>query len=156
MNAQSIFDTNLEMQAKQSCLPGNKNKTGKIKTMAMLNVTFNMYGICWVSSLMKFPLKDIKLPPYTAMSVGARKRGWSRNKSWLGAMYVFLLVYLPVFWDWIPTVVVHKYYCETEAGFWVYKTVDDRWLIYIISGSVPSCVPVLNSDVLGTSWEMAT
>ena len=38
----------------------------------------------------------------------------------------FLLVYLLIFWDWIPTVVAHKYYCSTEAGFWVYKTVD-QW-----------------------------
>ena len=24
-----------------------------------------------------------------------------------------------MFWDHIPTVVAHKYYCEKEAGFWV-------------------------------------
>jgi hypothetical protein len=35
-------------------------------------------------------------------------------------------VYLPVFWDHIPTVVAHNYYCEKEAGFWVYKTVE-QW-----------------------------
>ncbi|MFC1626071.1 hypothetical protein ACFL19_00045 [Pseudomonadota bacterium] len=36
------------------------------------------------------------------------------------------IMYNLVFWDWIPTVVVHKYYCSTEAGFWVYKTLD-QW-----------------------------
>ena len=36
-----------------------------------------------------------------------------------------LVMYLLVFWDHIPTVVAHKYYCETEAGFWIYKTVDE-------------------------------
>ena len=36
------------------------------------------------------------------------------------------LMYNLVFWDWIPTVVVHKYYCATEVGFWVYKTLD-QW-----------------------------
>lgn len=31
-------------------------------------------------------------------------------------------MFLIPFWDWIPTVITHKYYCATEAGFWVYKT----------------------------------
>jgi len=52
----------------------------------------------------------------------ARKSG--RNK-WAWGIGVFLLIFLPVFWDWIPTVLMHKYYCSTEAGFWVYKTVDE-------------------------------
>lgn len=37
-----------------------------------------------------------------------------------------LVMYLIPFWDWIPTVAVHQYYCATESGFWVYKTVD-QW-----------------------------
>jgi len=36
------------------------------------------------------------------------------------------VMYLLVFWDHIPTVVAHRYYCEKEAGFWVYKTVE-QW-----------------------------
>ena len=56
----------------------------------------------------------------------AAKRGLSRGKRWLAAMGGFLAVYLPVFWDHIPTLVAHKYYCEKEAGFWVYKTLD-QW-----------------------------
>ena len=31
-------------------------------------------------------------------------------------------MYNLVFWDWIPTVLVHKYYCATEAEFTAYKT----------------------------------
>lgn len=38
-----------------------------------------------------------------------------------------LVMYLIPFWDWIPTVVVHQYYCATESGFWVYKTLD-QWM----------------------------
>ncbi len=53
----------------------------------------------------------------------AAKHGRSK---WLWGIGAFLLVYLPIFWDWIPTVVAHKYYCEKEAGFWVYKTLD-QW-----------------------------
>lgn len=56
----------------------------------------------------------------------AQERGWQGRKRWLGAAYGFLIVYLPVFWDWIPTIVAHKYYCETQAGFWVYKT-PEQW-----------------------------
>lgn len=56
----------------------------------------------------------------------AAKRGLSRVKRWLVAACGFLAVYLPVFWDHIPTLIAHKYYCEKEAGFWVYKTVE-QW-----------------------------
>ncbi len=51
---------------------------------------------------------------------------WRGKKPWLGAIIGFLIVFLPVFWDWIPTVVVHKYYCAKDSGFWVYKTLD-QW-----------------------------
>ncbi|OGT20857.1 MAG: hypothetical protein A2V90_04475 [Gammaproteobacteria bacterium RBG_16_57_12] len=56
----------------------------------------------------------------------AQKKGWTGRKRWLGAAYGFLIVYLPVFWDWIPTLVTHQYYCATESGFWVYKTLE-QW-----------------------------
>lgn len=53
----------------------------------------------------------------------ARMTGKSASIRGLGAALVMWLI---PFWDWIPTVIMHKYYCETEAGFWVYKTVD-QW-----------------------------
>ena len=56
----------------------------------------------------------------------AKKRGLPKLRCWLAAGGGFLVVYLPVFWDYIPTVVAHKYYCEKEAGFWIYKTLD-QW-----------------------------
>lgn len=42
-----------------------------------------------------------------------------------GALAVFVMYNL-VFWDFIPTLVTHKYYCSNEAGFWVYKT-PEQW-----------------------------
>lgn len=48
------------------------------------------------------------------------RRGWL----W-GAMAAFAMYNL-VFWDWIPTLLMHKYYCATEAGFWIYKT-PEQW-----------------------------
>lgn len=68
---------------------------------------------------------------YLLISVGvvrwaisyAKKNGKSVKRWGWGAA---LVMYLLVFWDWIPTVVAHKYYCSTEAGFWVYKT-PEQW-----------------------------
>jgi hypothetical protein len=56
----------------------------------------------------------------------AAKNGAPLGKRLLAAAGGFLLVYLPVFWDHIPTIMAHNYYCEKEAGFWVYKTVE-QW-----------------------------
>ena len=53
----------------------------------------------------------------------ARSNGKSTKRWGWGAA---LVMYLIPFWDWLPTVAVHQYYCSTEAGFWVYKTVD-QW-----------------------------
>ena len=53
----------------------------------------------------------------------AKKTGRSAKRWGWGAM---LVMYLIPFWDWIPTVAVHQYYCATEAGFRVYKSVD-QW-----------------------------
>jgi len=53
----------------------------------------------------------------------AKKSG---KTPWHWGVGAALVIYLIPFWDWIPTVIAHKYYCSTEAGFWVYKTVD-QW-----------------------------
>ncbi len=53
----------------------------------------------------------------------AQKQGRSTIR-W-GASAALVMFLIPC-WDWIPTVVAHKYYCEKEAGFWVYKTLD-QW-----------------------------
>jgi hypothetical protein len=53
----------------------------------------------------------------------AKRKG---KNVWLWIIGAFLLVYLPIFWDWIPTVVMRDYFCEKEAGFWVYKTLE-QW-----------------------------
>lgn len=53
----------------------------------------------------------------------ARKNGKSAKRWGWGAAFV---MYSIVFWDWIPTVVVHQYYCAKDSGFWVYKTLD-QW-----------------------------
>ena len=52
----------------------------------------------------------------------AEKRGIEKWKWGVPAGFV---MYLLVFWDHIPTLVAHQYYCKTEAGFTVYKTLDE-------------------------------
>jgi hypothetical protein len=50
---------------------------------------------------------------------------WARKhdrRPWLWGGLAAFAMYNLVFWDWIPTVVMHRYYCATEAGFWIYKT----------------------------------
>lgn len=60
----------------------------------------------------------------TVWAVRYARKHEKNVKLWgFGAAFI---MYNLVFWDWIPTVAMHKYYCSTEAGFWVYKTVD-QW-----------------------------
>lgn len=56
----------------------------------------------------------------------AAKRSLSLGKRCLVAASGFLVVYLPVFWDHIPTLIAHKYHCEKEAGLRISKTVE-QW-----------------------------
>jgi hypothetical protein len=53
----------------------------------------------------------------------AKQQGKSAKRWGAGAALVMFLI---PFWDWLPTVAAHKYYCETQAGFWVYKT-PEQW-----------------------------
>lgn len=50
-----------------------------------------------------------------------------KRSGWWGVLAVFVMYNL-VFWDLIPTLAAHKYYCETQAGFWVYKT-PEQWKV---------------------------
>lgn len=53
----------------------------------------------------------------------ARSSGRSAMRWGWGAV---LGMYLIPFWDWLPTVATHQYYCAKDSGFWVYKTLD-QW-----------------------------
>ncbi|MFY9327446.1 MAG: hypothetical protein WAO76_05425 [Georgfuchsia sp.] len=62
-----------------------------------------------------------------ALAVAGTYQATRKQKSgWKWSLGVAIVLYLAVFWDHIPTIIAHKYYCESEAGFWVYKTVD-QW-----------------------------
>jgi hypothetical protein len=54
---------------------------------------------------------------------------WAKRRNrrpWVWGGLAAFAMYNLVFWDWIPTLVMHKYYCSTQAGFWVYKT-PEQW-----------------------------
>lgn len=53
----------------------------------------------------------------------AKKNGKSTKRWGWGAA---LVMYMIPFWDWLPTVAVHQFYCAKDSGFWVYKTLD-QW-----------------------------
>lgn len=78
--------------------------------------------LAWPLTLIVLILLAFIVVIWIAVAFAART---GRSK-WRWALAGFLLVYLPIFWDWIPTVVAHQYYCAKDSGFWVYKTVD-QW-----------------------------
>lgn len=54
---------------------------------------------------------------------------WAKNNdrsAWKWGWLAAFIMYNLMFWDFIPTLVVHRYYCATEAGFWVYKS-PEKW-----------------------------
>ena len=56
----------------------------------------------------------------------AKRRGWPSGKRWSAAAVGFLMIFLPMFWDWLPTVWLHSYYCDKDAGITVSKT-PEQW-----------------------------
>lgn len=55
----------------------------------------------------------------------ALHKGYSKKKAFAVGGFFFLVMYLIPFWDLIPTLVTHKYYCNTQAGLTVYKTPEE-------------------------------
>jgi hypothetical protein len=55
-----------------------------------------------------------------------RRRGATRKTAWYAAGLACLIMFLIPFWDWVPTIAAHRYYCWKDSGFTVYKTLD-RW-----------------------------
>jgi hypothetical protein len=56
-----------------------------------------------------------------------RANGGSRLKGAGFALVGFLVVYLPVFWNWAPTAIAHRRMCETDAGFTV-NVKAEHWI----------------------------
>jgi len=72
-------------------------------------------GVIWILTL--YPLL-IWIAVDFARRTGRSAKRWG----WGAALGMYLLV----FWDQIPTCLLHHYYCATEAGVWIYKT-PEQW-----------------------------
>jgi hypothetical protein len=76
-----------------------------------------MYGVLYFFVLgahLLFSLLMIKIA--VAMAKARGKPGWYYG------LPAGLLVFSLLYWDLIPTHAVHRYYCISEGGFTVYKT----------------------------------
>jgi hypothetical protein len=57
----------------------------------------------------------------------AARRGWQKSRRRLVALVVFLAIFLPMFWDWVPTALLHSHYCDKYGGLTVHKTAE-QWV----------------------------
>lgn len=80
-----------------------------------------MFGLAYILAFGLYLLISIGVVRWAIRY--ARRHGRSAKRWGWGAAFV---MYNLVFWDWLPTVAVHQYYCAKDAGFWVYKTLD-QW-----------------------------
>ncbi len=82
-----------------------------------------MFGIAIVLTFLFYLVVTFVL--VLLVSRSARKRG---KKGWKWGLPAAICMYLLVFWDHIPTLVLHDYYCSTEAGFWMHVT-PEQWVL---------------------------
>ena len=50
---------------------------------------------------------------------------YDAKKGWAFRLTVLLLMLAPLFWDWLPMEISHRYKCWRHAGFEIYKTLDE-------------------------------
>jgi hypothetical protein len=73
----------------------------------------------------------------------ARARGIS---GWKWGVPAALVMYHLLLWDWVPTVIAHRYYCQKDAGFVVHKTLD-QW-----KQENPGVAETLSSTPAARAW----
>jgi hypothetical protein len=54
----------------------------------------------------------------------AGKRGAPKRTKIIAALVTLFIFWLIPFWDWLPTVLYHKYLCKTEAGVKIYRSAE--------------------------------
>ncbi|MES9957226.1 MAG: hypothetical protein ABW086_09265 [Sedimenticola sp.] len=81
----------------------------------------------WILVILPFvPIVIYTVVFITAVKLGMSIAGRKGMARWKGGLIGALIVYLPVFWDHIPTYLVHQYYCLTEVDFQINKT-PEQW-----------------------------
>lgn len=81
-----------------------------------------MIGLAYIAAFVVYLIIFIAVVWLAARA--ARKRNIKR---WKWGVPAALFMYLVVFWDHIPSLLLHDYYCESEAGFWIY-TSPEQWV----------------------------
>ena len=81
-----------------------------------------MFGLVVLLAIGVYLLISIAVVLWVVRYAKKQNKG-TKRWAWSAALVMFLIP----FWDWIPTVATHQYYCSTEAGFWVYKT-PEQWV----------------------------
>lgn len=64
--------------------------------------------------------------PAIAYRWAAQSDGWSSRERKGIAAIAFAILFLPMFWDWIPTVWAYSYYCDTYFGLAISRT-PQQW-----------------------------
>jgi hypothetical protein len=82
-------------------------------------------GLIFLSAILLY-LTLLVVAPFVGYLLAA-KRGMSQGQRRWAATAGFLVVFLPLFWDWVPTVWAFSYYCDNFAGLTVNKT-PEQWI----------------------------
>ena len=83
-----------------------------------------MIGLIFLAIIVGYCLLAVAVTRFAFR--GAARLGLSPLLQKLFGLGGFLLVVLPVFWDFVPTVVTWRSFCNQDAGLKVYKTVE-QW-----------------------------
>jgi len=78
---------------------------------------FGLIVLLLIAAYLAISVMVVKKTMIWAQSSGRSPRRWG----WIAGLTMYLLV----FWDLIPTVLLHQYLCATEQGLWIYKTVEE-------------------------------
>ena len=94
----------------------------KVAEMNKLQQIYGMAVLVWPLTLLAIIAISFVVAIVLAVIIARHRKKNALTWGLGGAV----IVYMIFFWDWLPTVAVHQYYCATEAGFWVYKT-PEQW-----------------------------
>jgi len=80
-----------------------------------------MLGLVYLLAFLVYLLLSVGVVSFSSKK--AKERGIA---GWKWGVPAALIMYLIVFWDHIPTLVSHGYFCNKDAGFKIHKTLE-QW-----------------------------
>lgn len=88
--------------------------------MQYVNDIVGLAVLGWPLTLAIGIILCIALATLLALYFGRRS-----TRKWLWGWSTAVITALAFFWDYIPTVLNHEYYCGKESGFAIYKSIDE-------------------------------